>query len=61
MNINPPSKVRALLYIMAVFANAVMGVLASSSVAVPIIVVALLAGFNAVVALMAGVNVTPDK
>lgn len=61
MKINPSSAVRTSLYILAVFINAVMGVLITSQVAIPVLVLALVSGFNAVVAVMAGVNVTPDQ
>ena len=60
MTFNPSSTVRTSLYVFSVFINAVAGVVLTSDVVVPIIAVALLAGFNAVVALMAGANVTPD-
>lgn len=61
MRFNPSSNVRTGMYVFSVFINAVMGVLLTSSVVVPVVAVALLAGFNAVVALMAGANVTPDE
>ena len=61
MRFNPSSSVRTALYVLAVFLNAVMGVLVTSSVVIPVLVLALMAGFNAVVALMAGANVTPEE
>lgn len=61
MNINPPSSVRTGLYVTSVFINAVTGVLITSEVVVPVVALALIAGFNAVVALMAGANVTQDE
>ena len=61
MKFNPPSSIRTGLYVLSVFINAVMGVLITSEVSLPVVVLALVAGFNAVVALMAGVNVTPDE
>lgn len=60
MSINPSSRVRTTLYVLGVFVNATMGALITSEVVVPVIALALLAGFNAVVAIMAGVNVRPD-
>ena len=61
MNINPSSNIRTVLYLVTVFINAVVGVVTTSGVVVPIAVLAIVAGFNAVVALMAGANVAPDK
>lgn len=61
MSINPSSTIRTGLYVIAVFINAVMGVLITSDVVVPVMVLALVAGFNAVVALMAGANVNPEQ
>jgi hypothetical protein len=61
MSINPSSTVRTGLYVLSVFINAVMGVLVTSEVVIPIIALALVAGFNAVVAIMAGANVTQDN
>lgn len=57
---NPSSKVRAIIYTLGVFVNAFFGVLATGEVKLPIWVVAALAGFNAVLALMAKANVTPE-
>lgn len=61
MNINPPSVVRQLAYIVSVFVNASMGVLIANNVELSVWVLAVIAGFNAVVALMASINITPDQ
>jgi hypothetical protein len=61
VSINPSSAVRTGLYVISVFINAMLGVLVTSEVVIPIIALALVAGFNAVVAIMAGANVTPDN
>lgn len=61
MKLNPSSNVRTSLYIITVFMNAMIGALVASGVAVSVFVLATMAGFNAVVALMAGINVTPDQ
>ena len=61
MKLNPSSSVRTSLYIMSVFVNACLAVLTSSGVVIPIMVLAVIGGFNAVVAFVAGVNVTPDE
>lgn len=61
MKLNPSSNVRTSLYIFTVFMNAVIGALVASGAAVSVIILAVMAGFNAVVALMAGINVTPDQ
>jgi hypothetical protein len=58
MSINPPSQVRAVLYILSVFVNASAGVLTASEVHLSVWIVAGLAGFNAVVAAMAVSNVS---
>ena len=58
---NPPSSVRSVLYVLTVFINATLGVLVASGVEVSVYVMAVVAGFNAVVALMAKSNVTPDE
>lgn len=60
MKLNPPSYVRSTLYALSVAINAFMAVLLTGNVEVSIFVLAGVAAFNAVVALMAGVNVTPD-
>jgi len=60
MRFNPSSSVRTALYVLSVFINAVMGVLVTSDIVIPVVALALVAGFNAVVALMAGANVQPD-
>lgn len=61
MSFNPPSTIRTALYVMMVFINAMMAVLVSSEVKLPVLLVAFVAGFNAVVGLMASANVTPDE
>jgi hypothetical protein len=61
MRLNPSSTVRATLYVVSIFINAVMGVMIANEVVMPVFVLALLAGFNAVVAVMAGANVTSDR
>jgi hypothetical protein len=61
MQFNPPSAVRTTLYVTSVALNAMMGVILTSEVEVSVYVLAGIAGFNAVVALMAGLNVTPDQ
>lgn len=61
MKINPPSAVRTILYITSVFVNAMVGVLLVNEITVSAYALALIAGLNAVVALMAGVNVNPEE
>jgi hypothetical protein len=61
MKLNPPSIVRTFLYVSSVFINAMMGVFLTSDIQIPVGVIAILSGFNAVVALIAGANVTPDE
>jgi hypothetical protein len=61
MKLNPPSAVRTVMYAFMIFINAFMAVIVSSDVKVPIVFIALLAGYNAVMGVMAGVNVTPDE
>ena len=61
MKLNPSSAVRTVLYALSVGVNAFMAVVITSDVEVNIFVLAGVAAFNAVVALMAGANVTPDK
>lgn len=61
MKINPSSSVRNTLYVTGVAVNAFMGVLLTSDVEVSVFVLALLAAFNAALAVMAGVNVTPEQ
>lgn len=58
--INPPSYVRTGMYALSVFVNAVLGVLLANEVSVSVYIIAVVAGYNAVVALMAGANVTPE-
>lgn len=60
MSINPSSKVRFTLYVAGVFLNASTGFLVASGVEVPVLLMAALAGYNAVIAVMAGTNVNPD-
>lgn len=61
MKINPSSSVRTTLYVLSVAINAFMAVLLTSEVVISVFVLAGIASFNAVVALMAGINVTPDN
>lgn len=61
MRLNPSSSVRIVLYALSVAVNAFMGVLLTSDISISVYVLAGVAAFNAVVALMAGANVTPDK
>lgn len=58
MQINPAPQVRQALYVVAVFLNAVVGALQASDVVIPVLAAALLAGYNAVVAIMATANVS---
>lgn len=61
MKFNPSSSVRTTLYVLSVALNAFMAVLLTSDVNISVFVLAGVASFNAVVALMAGANVTPDE
>lgn len=60
MKLNPPSSVRMVLYAISVALNAFMAVLLTGDVKISIYVLAGVSAYNSVVALMAGVNVTPD-
>jgi hypothetical protein len=60
-DINLPPKVRSVVYVLSVFINAVFGVLATNEVKLSVWVVAGLAGFNAVVAVLAARNVSTTK
>lgn len=59
--VNLPANIRTIIYVLTVFGNAVLGAFIAAGTEVPIVVTAVAAGFNAVVALLAGRNVTPDK
>lgn len=61
MKFNPSSSVRTTLYVLSVALNAFMAVLLTSDVNISVFVLAGVASFNAVVALMAGINVVPDN
>lgn len=61
MKFNPSSAVRTSLYVAGVAVNAFMGVVLTSDVEVSVFLLAGLAAFNAVLAVMAGVNVTPSE
>lgn len=61
MKFNPPSTVRTFLYVMGVAINTFVGVLLTSDIKLSVYVLAAIAAYNAVVALMAGANVTPDE
>lgn len=61
MNVKVPSNVRAALYVVSVFLNTFTAALVAGGVKLNIWVVAGLAGFNAVVALMARANVSPNE
>jgi len=61
MKLNPSSSVRTALYVLSVAINAFMAVLLTSDVVISVFILAGIAAFNAVVALMAGANVTPDE
>lgn len=58
---NPSSSARSALYALQVFVNATVGVLVASKVEISVYVIALIAGFNAVMGLLAKANVTPDE
>lgn len=57
---NPSAGIRYYIYVVAVFVNATV-VAAQTQVDLPWYVVSVVAGFNAVVAVIAGHNVTPDE
>ena len=57
---NPPSAIRSALYVLSVFINATLAVLISSDVELSVYILAVVAGFNAVVALMARSNVSEE-
>lgn len=59
-SINPSSKVRYAVYVLSIFINAAVAVLVTQ-VEVSVYVLAAVAGLNAVVAVIAGHNVTPDE
>jgi hypothetical protein len=61
MRFNPPAPFRTSIYITSVFINAMVAAFVSSGLEVPLLLNAALAGFNAVVLVMAGANVTPDE
>lgn len=61
MKLNPSSSIRTALYVTGVAVNAFMGVVFTSDIEVSVFVLAGLAAFNAVLAAMAGVNVTPSE
>lgn len=61
MKLNPSSNVRTMLYVLSVAVNAFMAVLLTNDVEMNVYALAGIAAFNAVVALMAGANVTPDE
>lgn len=58
---NPTSTVRSLIYLLSVFINACTAFLVASGVVLNIWLLAIVAGFNAVVAVMARANVTPEQ
>lgn len=60
MNVNIPSSVRSAMYLASVFASTFIGVVVAAGVHLSIWVVAGVSAFNAVVAIVARVNVTPD-
>ena len=55
---NPSSTIRSIIYVVGVFLNAFIASLIGANVHLPVWVVASLAGYNAVMALMARANVT---
>lgn len=57
---NPSSKVRDSIYLISVFVNATVAVLLTE-ITLSIWVIALVAGFNAAVAILAKNNITPDE
>lgn len=57
---NPSSKVRDAIYLISVFVNATVAVLLTE-ITLSIWVIALVAGFNAAVAILAKKNITPDE
>lgn len=61
MKFNPPSQIRTALYVATVFINAMMFVIIARDVMIPVLLEGGIAGLNAVVAIMAGVNVTPEE
>lgn len=61
MKINPPSSVRTALYVLSVALNTFMAVLLTGDMVINIYILASVSAFNAVVALMAGVNVNPEQ
>lgn len=61
MSFNPPSSTRMLIYAIQAFANGVLASLAVSGVEIPVIATALAGGINALVAFMAGSNITGDE
>lgn len=61
MKLNPPSYVRSTMYALSVAINAFMAVILTGDVEVSIFVLAGVSAYNAVVMLMAGVNVNPDR
>lgn len=60
MNVSIPSNVRAALYLLSVFIGSTVAFLTAAGVKLSVWVLALAAGFNAVVAIVARANVTPD-
>lgn len=61
MKINPPSIVRGTIYGITTFLNAFVAVYVGAGEVVGLPVLAVLAGLNALVGIMAAVNLTPEK
>lgn len=60
MEVNLPAKIRTIIYLLSVFVNATLAVVLTE-VTVNIWVLGVVAGLNALVALLAKSNVTPDS